>query len=246
MGYHLDAAPGQASKLIEIAEAIEKRRAPWVAAAGCVRGFGEPERLAGSESIAETGVEFLHPAGARQPLFGERLFRGGSRFWNHARTPFGNGSIEMVGEGIEGRTRGGEQILGLELAPRHTRRHQRDSLADGAGTQNHHIGSSLPGEGAEDGDIARISRGIIALRCATYLRKGGLVHVFGCGDAAADGFGISQEPARLCWSPDAGGIAGPRAGGKGSDDAGAGRAREVHHTLPLAAGQHSIEARGRI
>ena len=152
----------------------------------------------------------------------------------------------MVGESIEGRARGGQQILALELAVRHPCRHERNSLSHGTGAEDRHPWSCLLHECPEDGDVARVGRGIVALRRAPYLREGGFVHVLRRCDAAADGFRIGQELPRLRGSPDARGIARPRASGKGGDDAVVHRARKIHYALPLAAGQHSIEARGRV
>src|SRR5689334_10687414 len=50
---YVDAAAAEAAHLIEIAEGVEKGLRPRVATAGCIRGLGDPDRLAGKKAIAD-------------------------------------------------------------------------------------------------------------------------------------------------------------------------------------------------
>jgi len=50
---HLHAAFCHAARLIQIAESFEKSSGPWIPAAGCLRGFGKPDRFAGLKFVTK-------------------------------------------------------------------------------------------------------------------------------------------------------------------------------------------------
>src|SRR5271170_6355671 len=78
--YNLDAALCQRAELVEVAEAVEKRGCPGVAAACGLSCLGEPDRFAGHEAVAKLRVEGLHFISGGKPLVRERSFRSrGSR-----------------------------------------------------------------------------------------------------------------------------------------------------------------------
>lgn len=69
MGYDRDFLLGEAPQLVEVAEGVQERVGPRVAAARRVRGLGVPERLAGFELVPDSTIEGEGFVGARQPLF---------------------------------------------------------------------------------------------------------------------------------------------------------------------------------
>ena len=72
VGDDLDSLPGEAAELVEIAERVEERASRRIAAACGIRGFREPQRLAGRERVAQLAVEGQRRVGAPQPLLRER------------------------------------------------------------------------------------------------------------------------------------------------------------------------------
>ena len=65
------------AELIEIAEAVEEGADPGIAAASGVRRFRIPERLARHGLVANAAIVSERRVGSAQPVFGERLIRGG-------------------------------------------------------------------------------------------------------------------------------------------------------------------------
>ena len=146
----------------------------------------------------------------------------------------------MVREGIEHRPCCREYIFCLDQV--HGCRRQRRTLAHPARSQNDHTGSIRLDEFPEDDEIPRVSLRVIALRRASHLRKGGLVHELRRRDAAANGFGIVQNHLRLARRPDARRIAGPCAGGKRGHDLRIHGTRKIDNALPFLAREHVVEA----
>ena len=111
----LDAPFGHTPQLIEIAETIQERRGPWIATAGGVACFGDPQRFAGLELIAKTCMKSLDAIHSGEPLLRERRPSSCCCRGPHRRAPFRNRSVGMVREGIEHRSSGLQQILGLSM-----------------------------------------------------------------------------------------------------------------------------------
>jgi len=74
---NLDALLGETAKLVEVAEAVEKRVGPRIAAAGSVGGFCDPKRLSGLELVSELAIEGECFVSAAEPALAQCGLRCG-------------------------------------------------------------------------------------------------------------------------------------------------------------------------
>jgi len=72
--------------------------------------------------------------------------------------------MRMVGEGIEDRPRGFEDVLGVGNASSTTNRRQWNFFSDGAGSKYGHVRRSRLHERPEHGHVARVGSGVLTLR----------------------------------------------------------------------------------
>ena len=150
----------------------------------------------------------------------------------------------MIGERVHAWPGRHQQVSRLDH-PGHGTEATRRSLADRAGAEDHEPGGDPLDEGMEYLEITSIRRGVVAGRRSPHRREIRLVHEFRGRDAAAERLRVLEKPASLVGRPYPGGVARPRARREGRHDPRVHRAREVHHVLPLRAGQNAAEAFGR-
>ena len=234
---HLDAPFGQSPELIEITKAIEKCRRPWIAPASCVGCFGEPERFTRFESIAEARIKCLDPVWPGKEIRGKSSRGGCLRCGSHGCAALRRRSVRVIGEAIEPGAGGLENVFSLDNAPREPNGKERNSFSRAAGAKDYHVWCSFLYEWKEDGKITPKRRRIVAFRGATPVRIGRFVHVFGGGDAAANGVGVGEELACLIRSPGASRISGSGACGKGCDEFRIHGVSKIDDSLRLPASQ---------
>src|SRR5436190_12221726 len=99
MGNDFDILLGEATKLVEVAESVQERVRPWVAAACRVGGFRVPKRLSRLELVAELPVESQGLVGAPEPLLRERCV--GRGLLPHGRTALRRGAVVVIREGVD-------------------------------------------------------------------------------------------------------------------------------------------------
>src|SRR6267154_6651503 len=191
--YHdLNAGLRQPAKLVEISERIQKGCGPAVSAARCLRGLGQPDRLAGFELVAKGSMESQGLIRPRQPLFGKSGLG-----CTPTAASLRQHSIVMIRKYIHAAGAGCNEKV-----------RNRGGVAGRAGTKDDHPGKVFLHKRMKHVEVTSVSAGIIAGRRTTYRSEVRLVHELRGGDAAADRAGIGEEAARLVRLPDAGRIAG--------------------------------------
>src|SRR6478752_111724 len=150
---HLHAPSGQAPELIEIAKAIEKRRCPGISAASGVGRFGEPERFARLEFVAEPAVKSLDCICAGKKILRKSRVGSSLRCGSHRGTPFRRRSVRMIREAIEAGSGGLKNVFSLHNTPRESDGSEGNSFPNAAGTKDEHVGRGFLDEGKENGKI---------------------------------------------------------------------------------------------
>lgn len=234
--HYLDAGLRQASELVEIAERVEKRPVPSVAAAGRISRLSQPDRLARLECVAQRLVGRACRIRACQPSFRERLRR--IIVPAAARR---DRVVVVIGEAVDPRTGCSEQIARGDARPG-----WRWRVANGAWTEDQGLRRLAPHPVAEDLEVAAIGGRVIAGGCAVGRCERRLVHEFGGGDAAAQRARGVDELLRLIRFPHAIGIAAARTDRKRGDDLGIDRARELDDAAPLVVAEDGVEPRRRL
>ena len=85
-------------ELVQVAERVEKRAAPRIAAARGISRLGIPERLAGFKLVAERAVERKRLVGFRQPFLRQCRVRRGLRLRSHGGATDRTCAVVVVGE----------------------------------------------------------------------------------------------------------------------------------------------------
>src|SRR5580704_12648667 len=97
-----NATLGHTTVLVEVAENVEKRGCPGIAAACRIGCLGHPHRLARFETVAENLIKGSYLIRASEPLFRQRCTSGRAGYPTAERcAALGSRRIGMVGEDVE-------------------------------------------------------------------------------------------------------------------------------------------------
>src|SRR3954447_15582066 len=166
--------------LVDIAEGVQETGCPGISSASGIGCLGNPERLAGFEPVAQTGIERVDPVRARQPFFGKSRGRRCSQARTSARASLRNRCVEVIREDVVHRSGRLEQVLRANYAA--VQRNGRGTtFRYGTWAEEQNVGRSLLQKRTEDGDIPGVRGSIIALRRSPDPCQIGLVHKFGSG-----------------------------------------------------------------
>ena len=151
----------------------------------------------------------------------------------------------MIGEYVEGRARGFQEILGLQFAGR---RHSAEdtAFAGGPGAEKQAARRGFAEKAPEGLDVAAICGSAVTPDCAALRRVVGFVHELGRSDVAASRFGIGEDVPGLIGSPGSSGIAIPRPKGERGDEPSFHGMDKIDHAFPLLPGQDGVETGGRL
>jgi len=207
--------------LVEIAEGVQEGIRPRIAAARGVGDLRDPHRFARFEAVTLAAVEGVAVIRAGEPLLGQRRLGAGLRCRPHRGASDRGRSVKVIGEDVEDRRRVyREKIDGLQhgdAALPH--RGQQHCFAHRGGADDAHLRRGLPGELAEDCEVACISGRVVAARGAPIFGHGRLVEELRGHDVAADRLRVVEQLAGLVPRPHAGCVAHSRADGEGSGEA---------------------------
>jgi hypothetical protein len=235
---YLDAAPGQAAKLVEVAEGVGEGRSPRIASGCRFGGLGEPHRLARQKAVSQLGVVGVHQVGPGEPPGRKRGVCGCLRFRARGPHPCGDRAVEVVAEDIEHWPACRQQILrGQQLGTAEGNR-QRAAFTDGAGAEEQSARSGAREEIPEDPDVTAVGRCVVTRRGSANRRVRRFVHELGRSDPSSDLGRVVDYRLSLVRRPSP--IAVPHAGPGGDrrDQLASHAGGEVDNPSPLIAGEH--------